>query len=214
MSLGPCQPRRWGCVLRSRSDSLCWSQVSASPGDRTALPADLAASAPALFPGKHASWGGLWSPSQMVHWAAFSFKITCPLPSALLQQRSRQSHRLSHRPSRPSRCRPPRVGSKGFSRCKVRLLHPAELLPGHLLSWSCSWDAKWERSHGPSAFGFSLHSTRTSLLAQMVKNLPAMWENWVWSLCWKILWRSEWQPTLVSLPRKFHGLRSLRGYNP
>ena len=24
-----------------------------------------------------------------------------------------------------------------------------------------------------------------SLVAQMVKNPPAMWENWVWSLGWK-----------------------------
>ena len=30
----------------------------------------------------------------------------------------------------------------------------------------------------------------------------------------KILWRRKWQPTLVFLPRKFHGQRSLVGYNP
>ena len=28
----------------------------------------------------------------------------------------------------------------------------------------------------------------------------------------KILWRREWQPTPVFLPRKFHGQRSLVGY--
>ena len=30
----------------------------------------------------------------------------------------------------------------------------------------------------------------------------------------KILWRRKWQPTLVFLPRKPHGGRSLAGYNP
>ena len=30
----------------------------------------------------------------------------------------------------------------------------------------------------------------------------------------KIPWRRKWQPTLVLLPRKFHGWRSLVGYSP
>ena len=30
----------------------------------------------------------------------------------------------------------------------------------------------------------------------------------------KILWRREWQPTLVFLPREYHGQRSLAGYSP
>ena len=30
----------------------------------------------------------------------------------------------------------------------------------------------------------------------------------------KMLWRREWLPTLVFLPREFHGQRSLAGYNP
>ena len=30
----------------------------------------------------------------------------------------------------------------------------------------------------------------------------------------KIPWRRQWQPTLVLLPGKFHGLRSLVGYSP
>ena len=30
---------------------------------------------------------------------------------------------------------------------------------------------------------------------------------------WKILWRRKWQPTLVFLPGKFHGQRSLAGYS-
>ena len=31
----------------------------------------------------------------------------------------------------------------------------------------------------------SLAATRASLVTQTVKNLPAMWETWVWSLGWK-----------------------------
>ena len=50
----------------------------------------------------------------------------------------------------------------------------------------------------------------------MVKNLPAMQENWVWSLGQEdeIPWRREWLPTLVFLPGESHGLRRLVGYSP
>ena len=50
----------------------------------------------------------------------------------------------------------------------------------------------------------------TSLVAQMVKNLPAMQEIWVGN----IPWRREWQSTPGFLPGKFHGQRSLAGYSP
>ena len=41
-----------------------------------------------------------------------------------------------------------------------------------------------------------------SLVAQTVKNPPAMWENWIQLRVRKIPWRREWQPTpfLVFLP--------------
>ena len=67
---------------------------------------------------------------------------------------------------------------------------------------------------------------RDSLVAQMVKNPPAIREMWVPSLGWEdplekgraihysILWRRKWQPTPVLLPEKFHGQRSLVGYSP
>ena len=45
---------------------------------------------------------------------------------------------------------------------------------------------------------------RASLVAQLVKNSPAMWETWVG----KISWRREWLPTLVSWPGEFCGLRN------
>ena len=35
------------------------------------------------------------------------------------------------------------------------------------------------------SFWFCQHSARASLVAQMVKNLPAMWETWVQSLGWE-----------------------------
>ena len=57
-------------------------------------------------------------------------------------------------------------------------------------------------------------SRAASLIAQLVKNPPAMQEipfnPWVG----KIPWRREWQPTLVFLPGEFHGQRSLVGYSP
>ena len=40
-----------------------------------------------------------------------------------------------------------------------------------------------------------------SLVAQKVKNLPAMWKTWVWSLGWEDhLEERAWQPTPVFLP--------------
>ena len=53
-----------------------------------------------------------------------------------------------------------------------------------------------------------------TLVAQMVKNLPAMWETQVPSLGREDPWRREWQPTPVFLPGEFHGQRSLAGYSP
>ena len=46
-------------------------------------------------------------------------------------------------------------------------------------------------------------------MAQMVKNVPAMWE-----IQGKIPWKREWQPTPIFLPGEFHGQRSLAGYSP
>ena len=45
---------------------------------------------------------------------------------------------------------------------------------------------------------------RACLMAQMVKNSPAMWETWVQSLGW----RRERLPTAVFWPGEFHGLYS------
>ena len=49
------------------------------------------------------------------------------------------------------------------------------------------------------------------LVAQLVKNLPAMQETWVQSLGWKIPWRREKPPTPVFWPGELHGLSCPRG---
>ena len=51
------------------------------------------------------------------------------------------------------------------------------------------------------------------LVAQSVKNLPAMEETRVQSLGWEGPLK-KCQPTPVSLPGKSHGQRSLVGYSP
>ena len=52
----------------------------------------------------------------------------------------------------------------------------------------------------------SLHelvrTMRTSLVAQMIKNLPTVWKTQVRSWFGKISWRRDWQPTPVFLPGK------------
>ena len=45
---------------------------------------------------------------------------------------------------------------------------------------------------------------KASLVAQLVKNLPAMWETWIG----KIPWRRERLPTPEFWPGEFHGLYS------
>ena len=55
---------------------------------------------------------------------------------------------------------------------------------------------------------------RASLVAQMVKNLPAMQETWVRSLGWEDPLEKEMATTPGSLPGEFHGQRSLAGYSP
>ena len=57
-------------------------------------------------------------------------------------------------------------------------------------------------------------------MAQVVKNLlarcgrPGFDQPRFYPWVGKISWTREWQPTLVFLPREFHGQRSLAGYSP
>ena len=52
------------------------------------------------------------------------------------------------------------------------------------------------------------------LVAQIVKNLPAMQETWVWFLGQEDSPEKEMTTILLLLPGKFHGKRSLVGYSP
>ena len=54
--------------------------------------------------------------------------------------------------------------------------------------------------------GYTLQYSWAYLVAQLVKNLPAMWETWVQSLCWEDPWRRERLPMPVFWLREFHGL--------
>ena len=61
------------------------------------------------------------------------------------------------------------------------------------------------RSPG-EGIGYPLHYSWASLMvAQMVKNLPAMQETGFDPWVGKIHWRREWQPIPVFLPREFYG---------
>ena len=53
-----------------------------------------------------------------------------------------------------------------------------------------------------------------SLVAQIVKNLPATRETWVQSLGWEDTLEEGMAVTSVFLPGEFHGQRSLVGYSP
>ena len=51
-----------------------------------------------------------------------------------------------------------------------------------------------------------------SLIAQLVKNLPAVLETWVRSLGWEDLLEKERLPTPAFWPGEFHGLYSPWGH--
>ena len=54
---------------------------------------------------------------------------------------------------------------------------------------------------------------QASLVAQTIKNLPAMQETQVQLWVRKSPWEREWLPTPVFLPGEFYGQRSLAGYS-
>ena len=55
---------------------------------------------------------------------------------------------------------------------------------------------------------------QNSLVAQLVKSLPAIWETRFDPWVRKIPCRRNWQLTPVFSPEKSHGWRSLAGYSP
>ena len=68
------------------------------------------------------------------------------------------------------------------------------------------------RGWGKGEMGEVDQGTGASLVAQMVKNLPAVQETWVQSLGQEDPLRKEWQPTPLFLPGESRGQRSLVGY--
>ena len=60
--------------------------------------------------------------------------------------------------------------------------------------------------------GYPLQYSWASLVAQLVKNPPAIRETWVRSLGWKDPWTRERVPTPVVQPGEFHGLYSPWGH--
>ena len=54
--------------------------------------------------------------------------------------------------------------------------------------------------------GCPLQYSWASLVAQLVKSSPPMWETWVYPWVGKIPWRRERLPTAVFWPGEFHGL--------
>ena len=63
-------------------------------------------------------------------------------------------------------------------------------------------------------FTINILTIRASLIAQSVKNVPAMQETQVQFLVGKVPWRKKWQPTPVFSPGESHGQKSLAGYSP
>ena len=66
------------------------------------------------------------------------------------------------------------------------------------------------RSSG-EGIGYPLQYSWASLVAQLVKNPPAMGETWVPSLGWEIPWKRESLPISVFWPGEFHGLYRIHG---
>ena len=104
------------------------------------------------------------------------------------------------------------------------------------LGWVDTWRRKWQTTpvflpgkfHGwRSLAGYSPHGhNRTERLTDTFTSWDFPGGPVAKTLCSqcripgfdpsvrKILWRREWQPTRVFLPRESHGLRSLVGYSP
>ena len=91
--------------------------------------------------------------------------------------------------------------------------------------WTWVW-ANWENNEGQESWHAMVHGVtkKSDITEWLNKNIiflgypggsatkhpPVKQETWVR----KIPWRRKWQITLVFLPGKFHGQRSLPGYSP
>ena len=69
------------------------------------------------------------------------------------------------------------------------------------------------RSSPGEGLGYLLQYSWAFLVAQLVKNLTAMWETWVQSLGWEDPLRRKRLPIPIFWPGEFHGLYSPWGHN-
>ena len=88
------------------------------------------------------------------------------------------------------------------------------ILLGFLLPWKWGISSRLlqqsaatppDLEHGVASLGPPVPA-QAPLVAQLVKNPPAMWETWVWSCIGKIPWRRERLPAPVFWPGEFRGL--------
>ena len=77
------------------------------------------------------------------------------------------------------------------------------LVTGHIYETLSVWESR--------AFHSLVFSFQASLVAQLVKNPPAMQETWVQSLAWEGPLEKGKLPTPVFQPGEFHGLYSPQG---
>ena len=107
----------------------------------------------------------------------------------------------------------------GSSDGEVGANNKMSLFPSPIMSLS-STSVGWEQTAGevvgPPLIPYVLSSQepRAFLVAQTVKNLPAMQETWVWSLGWEYPLEKDMATSSVFLLGIFHGQRSLAGYSP
>ena len=76
------------------------------------------------------------------------------------------------------------------------------------------WHAPLLHNELTQSFTEITMNPRASLVAQMVKNPPAMQKTWVYLWVGKIPWRKACQPIPVFLLGEFHGHGSRVGYSP
>ena len=87
------------------------------------------------------------------------------------------------------------------------MYHPLQCFSYSVPCWE--WNLGESKENECIPYLYKTINLKASLVAQLVKNLPAMQETQVG----KIPWRSKWQPTPVFLPGECHGQRKLAGFS-
>ena len=80
-----------------------------------------------------------------------------------------------------------------------------------MVTWEQGRPTQWDRQEQDDInvqeiFGELLRERWASLVAELVKNLPPMWETWVQPLGSEDPWKRERLPIPVFWPREFQGL--------